>query len=77
MSGVKPAPKTDADEQCEFWYQAEDWGQAHGFIALRYKKKENSEPDGEQYQLFESPQYRYRVFVTNPQDPIDLRACWG
>jgi len=67
----KPSPKTDADEQCEFWYQPEDWGQAYRFIALRYKK-EKSEPEGEQYQLFDSPQYRYRVFVTNLQDAIDL-----
>jgi hypothetical protein len=67
----QPSPKTDADEQGEFWYQPEGWGQAHRFIALRYKK-EKSEPEREQYQLFESPQYRYRVFVTNLQDAIDL-----
>src|SRR5438105_5405180 len=62
----QPSPKTDADEQCEFWYQPEGWGQAYRFIALRYKK-EKSEPEREQYQLFDSPQYRYRVFVTNLQ----------
>jgi len=67
----QPSPKTDADEQCEFWYQPEGWGQAYRFIALRYKK-EKSEPEREQYQLFDSPQYRYRVFVTNLQDAIDL-----
>ena len=67
----EPSPKTDADEQCEFWYQPEGWGQAYRFIALRYKK-EKSEPQREQYQLFDSPQYRYRVFVTNLQDAIDL-----
>jgi hypothetical protein len=68
----KPSPKTDADEQCEFWYQPEGWGQAYRFIALRYQKKEKSEPEREQYQLFDSPQYRYRVFVTDLQDAIDL-----
>jgi len=67
----QPSCKTDADQQCEFWYQPGNWGQAYRFIALRYKK-ENSEPEREQYQLFESPQYRYRVFVTNLEDAIDL-----
>lgn len=67
----KASPKTDADEQCEFWYQPQGWGQAYRFIALRYKK-EKSEPEREQYQLFASPQYRYRVFVTNLQDAIAL-----
>lgn len=38
----KPAPKTDADAQCEFCYQPEGWGQAYRFVALRYKKKEKS-----------------------------------
>jgi len=71
MAHGKPSPKTDADEHCEFWYPPEDWGQAYRFIALRYKK-ENREPEREHYQLFDSPQYRYRVFVTNLQDPIDL-----
>jgi len=47
------------------------WGQACRFIALRYKK-EHSEPERELYQLFDSPQYRYRVFVTDLQDAIDL-----
>ena len=26
----------------------------------------------EQYQLFDTPEYSYRVFVTNRKDPIDL-----
>src|SRR6266852_5006029 len=34
----KPSCKTDADEQCEFYYQPDGWGQAYRFIALRYKK---------------------------------------
>jgi hypothetical protein len=67
----QPSPKTDADQQCEFWYRPQGWGQACRFIALRYKK-ENSEPEREQYQLFDSPQCRYRVFVTDLQDAIDL-----
>jgi hypothetical protein len=36
----KPSSKTDADEQCEFRYQPEGWGQAYRFVGLRYKKKE-------------------------------------
>ena len=53
----KPSPKTDADEQCEFRYQPEGWGQAYRFVALRYKKKEEkkSPPEREQYQLFDTP----------------------
>ena len=56
----KPSPKTDADEQCEFWYQPEGWGRAYRFLALRYHKPRESSEAGEQYQLFDSPQYRYR-----------------
>jgi hypothetical protein len=40
----KPSPKTDAEEQCEFRYQPEGWGQAYRFVALRYKKKEEKSP---------------------------------
>ena len=36
----KPSPNRDANEQCEFHYQPEGWGQAYRFIALRYEKKE-------------------------------------
>jgi hypothetical protein len=66
------SPKTDADGQCEFWYQPEGWGEAFRFIALRYKQKPKPkrESDPEQYQLFDTPQYSYRVFVTNMKDPI-------
>ena len=67
----KASPETDADQQCEFWYQPTGWSQGYRFIALRYKKKEKSEPEREQYQLFDSPEYRYRVFVTNLQEPMD------
>jgi len=69
----KPSPRTDADEQCEFRYQPEGWGKAYRFLALRYRKK----PEGkgteqpEQYQLFDTPEYTYRVFVTNMDGPLD------
>jgi hypothetical protein len=70
----KPSRRTDADGQCEFRYQPEGWGKAYRFLALRYKKKpqpkEAAEP--EQYQLFDTPEYSYRVFVTNMKEPIDL-----
>src|SRR6202521_5762353 len=69
----QPSPRTDADEQCEFWYQPEGWGKAYRFIALRYQKKDPL-PEREQYQLFDSSQYIYRVFVTNMKRPIDLLA---
>jgi len=68
----KPSPKTDADEQCEFWYQPEGWGKAYRFIALRYRKQTQTREEREQYQLFDSPQYTYRVFVTDMRDAIDL-----
>src|SRR6267143_892558 len=68
----KPSPKTDADEQCEFRYQPEGWGQAYRFIALRYEKKEKDPEKREQYQLFDTPEYTYRVFVTDMGQPIDL-----
>ena len=68
----RPSAKTDADEQCEFWYQPEGWGKAYGFIALRYAKKEKPAEEREQYQLFDTPEYIYRVFVTNMKEAIDL-----
>ena len=65
----KPSPETDADQQCEFWYQPEGWSKTYRFIALRYK---NDKPPQkrEQYQLLDTPQYLYRVFVTNMDDEI-------
>lgn len=70
----KPSPRTDADGQCEFRYQPEGWAKAYRFIALRYQKK--SQPKAadqpEQYQLFDTPEYSYRVFVTNMKEAIDL-----
>jgi hypothetical protein len=68
----KRSVRTDADEQCEFRYQPEGWGCAYRFLALRYQKKpkpkEADEP--EQYQLFDTPEYSYRAFVTNMKDAI-------
>ena len=68
------SPRTDAEGQCEFRYQPEGWGQPCRFVALRYQKKakvkQNDEPD--QYQLFNTPEYTYRVFVTNLDAAIDV-----
>ena len=68
------SPRTDADGQCEFWYQPEGWPKAYRFIALRYRKKPKASApaEPEQYQLFDTPEYSYRVFVTNMTDAIDL-----
>lgn len=67
------SPRTDAEGQCEFRYQPEGWGKAYRFVALRYqrkpKPKKRKEP--EQYQLFDTPEYSYRAFVTNLDAPID------
>ena len=69
----KQSPRTDAAGQCEFRYQPKGWGKAYRFIAPRYVKKpspkKRNEP--EQYQLFDTPEYSYRVFVTNMKDRID------
>ena len=62
------SPGTDADGQCEFWYQPDGWGKAYRFLALRYEKKRKAggvdTPD--QYQLFETPQYIYRLCRSAP-----------
>jgi hypothetical protein len=70
----KPSSKTDAGWECEFRYQPEGWSKAYRFVALRYEKtrQEREEEETEQYQLFETSQYKYRVFVTDFSDPIDL-----
>ena len=70
----KRSPRTDADDQCEFRYQPEGWGTAHRFIALRYvkKPKPRKTDEAQQYQLFDTPEYSYRVFVTNMKDAIEL-----
>lgn len=68
----EPSPRTDADGQCEFWYQPQGWGKAYRFVALRYQKKPEAPEAGqaEQYQLFETPSYIFRVFVTSMTEPI-------
>jgi hypothetical protein len=68
------SPRTDADGQCEFRYQPEGWGKACRFLALRYQKQPqpSTTEEPEQYQLFDTPEYRYRVFVTNMTDAIYL-----
>jgi hypothetical protein len=70
------SPQTDADGQCEFRYQPEGWSKAYRFIALRYeKRKEKPGADQpEQYQLFDTPESTYRVFVTNMKGGIALLA---
>ena len=70
----KPSPKTDADQQREFLYQPDGWDRAHRFLALRYAKPEQSaeQEKPEQYQLFDTPKYIYRVFVTDMEDRLDL-----
>jgi hypothetical protein len=67
------SPRTDADGQCEFCYQPEGWGKPFRFVALRYQKKPKPKKrnEAEQYQLFDSPEYCYRVFVTDLDAPID------
>jgi hypothetical protein len=66
------SPRTDADGQCEFRYQPEGWAKAYRFVALRYEKKPKKLSEPEQYQLFDTPEYSYRVFVTNLDFPIDV-----
>src|SRR5216684_8578298 len=72
----KRAPQTDADGRCEFRYQPDGWRKAYRFIALRYQKKSKPRPaeEPEQYQLFDTPEYSYRVFVTNMKDAIPWLA---
>ena len=69
----KRSPRTDADGQCEFWYRPQGWERGYRFIALRYKKKPEPQKkeEPEQYQLFETAEYTYRVFVTNINGPTD------
>jgi len=68
----KPSRKTDAQQQCEFCYQPDGWAKSYRFVALRYEKKEKTPELREQYQLFDTPQYIYRVFVTNMKNAIDV-----
>jgi len=66
------SPRTDADEQSEFLYQPEGWEKPYRFLALRYRKKPKAQEPGQpvQYQLFDTPQYVYRAFVTNRKGAI-------
>jgi hypothetical protein len=66
------SPQTDAEGQCEFWYRPDGWGKAYRFLALRYEKqpKAGVADAKEQYQLFETSKYIYRVFVTNMEGPV-------
>jgi len=68
----KLSPKTDAGGECEFRYQPDGWKKEYRFVALRYEKarEEVAAEEPEQYQLFETSQYKYRVFVTDMTDPI-------
>ena len=70
----KSSPRTDADGQCEFSYQPEGWAKACRFIALRYQKKPKpiAADEPEQYQLFDTPEYTYRVFVTDMKHAVYL-----
>jgi hypothetical protein len=68
----KESKKTDAGWECEFHYQPEGWSKPYRFVALCYEKarEEVEREESGQYQLFETSQYRYRVFVTDMKDPI-------
>jgi len=67
----KPSPKSHADEECEFQYQPEGWPRAFRFLALRFRKPSTpNKPGQEQYQLFETAAYVYRVFVTDLEGPV-------
>ena len=65
----KPSPHSDADAECEFFYQPQGWARACRFVALRYEKESETD-EVEQYQLFATSSYAYRVFVTNLAEPI-------
>jgi len=64
------SPQTDADGQCEFRHQPSEWPKAYRYVGLRYEKKPKPGRKTEQYQLFDGPEYSYRVFVTNLDAPI-------
>jgi hypothetical protein len=64
------SPHTDGDGQCEFRHQPGEWRKAYRYVAVRYQKKAKPERKAEQYQLFDAPEYSYRVFVTDLNWPI-------
>ena len=53
---------------------ADGWSKPFRFVALRTQKppEELEAEEAEQYQLFETSQYKYRVFVTDFVEPIDF-----
>jgi len=62
----------DADAECDFLYQPEGWPKPYRFIALRFVQPPKPEPRStEQYELFATTCYRYRVFVTNLEGRVD------
>jgi hypothetical protein len=73
----KPSADLDAEAECEFHYQPEGWKQRCRFVALRYEKERSpGEPEeAEQYQLFATSQYQYRVFVTDFGEPA-AHVAW-
>lgn len=77
QSAWKPSADPEAEAECEFRYQPEGWKQPCRFVALRYEKaRQQGEPEeAEQYQLFETSQYQYRVFVTNFSEPV-AHVAW-
>jgi len=50
---------------CEFWYEPMGWGRPRRFVAVRYRLQQ--EPSN-QYQLFATELWKYRVFVTNRRE---------
>jgi hypothetical protein len=74
----KRSPQTDADGQCEFWYQPDGWEKVYRFLALRYEKEREvgAADEVEQYQLFATSKYIYRVFVTNMAGPVHSLAAF-
>jgi hypothetical protein len=64
----KRSPETGADAECDFLYQPEGWAKPLRFIALRFSKPPSEHP--EQYQLFATSAYLYRVFVTDMEWPV-------
>jgi hypothetical protein len=67
------AQRSGADGQCESRYQPEGWGKAYRFLALRDEQKPaaRAADEPEQYQLSDTPEYTYRVFVTDMDGPLD------
>jgi hypothetical protein len=68
------SPQTDADAQYDFIYQPDGWEKAMRFVALRYEQPPKPADEVEQYELFATAQYTYRVFVTDMTELIPLVA---